>query len=160
MEPILQKSHRLHFFQYWRRSKQSTMGFTDTLWGGKEQEETLPNEDTPFNPNRSTQENMEAAPEYLKRQASKLYQMSREGHLSFRVLAFLGGVGMICAALYDFVDSIFADLGAGILITFYTFAFGVGICALEGKIVAFPVAWQRNMKFYFRILDFTWGRGR
>lgn len=67
---------------------------------------------------------------------------------------------MICASIYDFIDSIFEDLGSGILITFYTLAFGIGICALEGKVVSFPPQWQRNMKFYFRILDYTWGRGR
>mmetsp|Transcript_28814 Transcript_28814/g.47662 ORF Transcript_28814/g.47662 Transcript_28814/m.47662 type:complete len:134 (-) Transcript_28814:559-960(-) len=133
------------------------MGFMDKLWGGSKEEEA-PSEATPFN--RSTQENIQAAPEYLKRQASKLYELSKKGPLSFRVLAFLGGLGMICAAIYDFIDSIFEDLGSGILITFYTLAFGAGICALEGKIFSFPPSWQRNMKFYFRILDYTWGRGR
>ena len=116
-----------------------------------------PTEETPFA--RTTGENMRATPEYLKCQASKLYQLFQKGPVSFRVMAFLGGLGMIAAALYDFILNILIFSGAGLLISVYTVVFGAGICALEGRMFSFPASWQRSIKFYFRILDYTWGRG-
>ena len=62
-------------------------------------------EETPFL-RPSTEERFQAAPEYLKRQASKLYEMSKNGPLSFHIMAFLGGLALIVAALVDLDDII------------------------------------------------------
>jgi hypothetical protein len=137
-----------------------TMGLMDQMnpWSSREVVPTeMPTEETPFQ--HTAQENMKAAPEYLKQQALKLNKLSKEGPLSFRVMAFLGGLGMIVAALYDFISNIVFFSRAVIMISVYTLVFGAGICTLEGKIFSFPDSWQRGLKFYFRILDYTWGRG-
>lgn len=135
------------------------MGYFDQLWTRSREVDPslMATEETPLT--HTTSENVRAAPEYLKRQASKLYELSKNGPLSFRVMAFLGGLGMIVAALYDFISNILVLSGAGILISIYTLVFGAGICALEGRVFSFPTSWQRRMKFYFRVLDYTWGRG-
>ena len=136
------------------------MGFFDRLLTQSravDNEKIMVTEATPFA--QTTEENVRAAPDYLKRQASKLYELSKNGPLSFRIMAFLGGLGMVAAALYDFICNILVFSGAGILISIYTLVFGAGICALEGRVFSFPASWQRVIKFYFRILDYTWGRG-
>jgi hypothetical protein len=134
------------------------MGFMDRIMGNKPREvSSQPSEETPFN--RTVSENLQDAPDYIKRQASKLYQMSREGPLSFRIFAFLGGILMVAAGIYGFVDSFVINSGASLLIAIYSICFGVGICILEGRVFSFPEKWTRTVKFYFRILDFTWGRG-
>lgn len=130
------------------------MGFLDNILGNKDDPVT---ESTPLN--KTASENLQAAPDYLKRQASKLYEMSKEGPLSFRILAFLGGIGMIGAGVYDFVTSIIVFEAMEIVKAIYTMCFGVFICLLEGTIFEMPKDWQRKIKFYFRIIDFTWGRG-
>ena len=135
------------------------MGFFDSLLTRSRAVDTLQmaTEETPLA--HTAAENVRAAPEYLKRQASKLYELSKNGPLSFRVMAFMGGVGMIAAALFDFISNILVFSGAGILISIYTLVFGAGICALEGRVFSFPASWQGVIKFYFRVLDYTWGRG-
>ncbi|KAI2514191.1 hypothetical protein MHU86_84 [Fragilaria crotonensis] len=88
------------------------MGYFDQLWTRSREVDTsqMATEETPLT--HTTSENVRAAPEYLKRQASKLYELSKNGPLSFRVMAFLGGLGMIGAALYDFISNILVLSGS------------------------------------------------
>jgi len=118
--------------------------------------EAEPTEDTPLQSSSSSKTNENK----VKEGARKLFNITREGPLSFRILAFLGGIGMIVAGLIDIIaDSIVTFNPAGLLVALYAFIFGILICAIEGKRFDIPDHIEKTAKFYFRILDYTWGRG-
>lgn len=131
------------------------MGFTDALLSPfspkkEEPEESAPSEETPL---------AERTTGYLKRQGANLARISREGPLSFRILAFLGGILMVVASVVTFIESIVPVSLPGMLIAIYAFLFGVLIIVIEGKVFEVPEEMRRTAKFYFRVVDFTWGRG-
>lgn len=141
------------------------MGFIDNILSSKQAEKAAPSDKTPLNTNANHQlegtdyvvsATLEDGTDFLKRQASKLFQICREGPLSFRILAFFGGIGMVFASL---VHPIIHFSVPALVIAIYTFWFGVLICVVEGRVFDVPKSWQRTVKFYFRVLDFVWGRG-
>jgi hypothetical protein len=152
------RQRRLH-------NSSTKMGFMDNIWRSKQAKNAVPLESTPLNVNATNAGDgtdyvvsaaLEDGTDFLKKQASKLFQMCREGPLSFRILAFLGGIGMIFASL---VHPIIHFSVPALLIAFYTFWFGVLICVIEGRVFDVPKSWQSTVKFYFRVLDFVGGRG-
>lgn len=116
--------------------------------------EAEPTEDTPLQSSSSSNGNkVKEGAQFLRAQTAKLFEITQEGPLSFRILAFLGGIGMIVAGLIDIIaDSIMTFNPAGLLVALYAFIFGIIICAIEGKRFDIPDHIEKTAKFYFRIL--------
>lgn len=114
--------------------------------------ESEPTEGTPLSSSGSSGNKVKDGAEFVKAQTAKLFEMTQEGPLSFRILAFLGGIGMIVAGLIDIVADSMTFNPAGLLVALYAFIFGIIICAIEGKRFDIPDHIEKTAKFYFRIL--------
>mmetsp|Transcript_15606 Transcript_15606/g.23702 ORF Transcript_15606/g.23702 Transcript_15606/m.23702 type:complete len:272 (+) Transcript_15606:92-907(+) len=100
-----------------------------------------------------------AGKSYMKCTAEKVRDLATKGPLSFRVLAFLGGIAMVVSSLLDIVQQFLAFHPVNTLIALYTTVLGLIIVFLEGKEWACPVSFQRSIRHYAKFLEFTWGRG-
>mmetsp|Transcript_615 Transcript_615/g.820 ORF Transcript_615/g.820 Transcript_615/m.820 type:complete len:319 (+) Transcript_615:94-1050(+) len=101
-----------------------------------------------------------AAASFVNEQVGKVKRLATEGPLSFRVLAFLGGVAMIITSVLDWLGEIFRFSVLRALISVYTFIFGVFICILEGKMFVPDTAkYQLRVFSLAKFLKFVWGRG-
>lgn len=101
-----------------------------------------------------------AATAFVNEQVGKVRQLAEEGPLSFRVLAFLGGVAMIVTSVLDWIGELFGFSAHKFLISVYTFSFGIVICILEGRMfVPETHKYQQKLCNYVRLLKYVWGRG-
>lgn len=103
---------------------------------------------------------MGKAASFVNEQVGKVRQMATEGPLSFRVLAFLGGVAIIITSVLDLLGEIFHLSVIKAVVSVYTFIFGVFICILEGRtFVPETLKYQRKIVSLAKFLKFVWGRG-
>jgi len=111
-------------------------------------------------PSASSYQNVTASIVFVNEQVGKVRQLAEEGPLSFRVLAFLGGVAMIITSVLDWIGEIFGFNILKFLISVYTFLFGIIICILEGRMfVPETRKYQQKLIAYARLLKYVWGRG-
>ena len=89
-------------------------------------------------------------------------KVAEDGPLSFRVLAFLGGVLMIVTSILSVLSDVFTFSIMSSLISVYTFIFGLFILVLEGKMFM-PISavggYQQKLFSLVKCLQFVWGRG-
>eukprot|EP00565_Helicotheca_tamesis_P001378 CAMPEP_0185729832 /NCGR_PEP_ID=MMETSP1171-20130828/7470_1 /TAXON_ID=374046 /ORGANISM="Helicotheca tamensis, Strain CCMP826" /LENGTH=249 /DNA_ID=CAMNT_0028398757 /DNA_START=91 /DNA_END=840 /DNA_ORIENTATION=- len=90
--------------------------------------------------------------------ATKVKKARMEGPLSYRILAFLGGLAMIFSNGIAILDRFFSFNFTGSLIAIYGVIFGIIIAILEGG-WSCPTRIQSAIRFYAKFLEFTWGRG-
>jgi len=90
---------------------------------------------------------------------SNVKYLTEDGPLSFRILAFLGGIFMIIGSVLDLFDA--AELsGMQELITVFLWIFGVIIITLEGRPVGIQIPCFYNCIItMFGFFKFVWGRG-
>lgn len=114
----------------------------------------------PASSSNVSMQNVASAATFVNEQVGKVRQLAEEGPLSFRVLAFLGGVAMIVTSVLDWVGEIFAFKLLRCLISIYTFLFGIVICILEGRtFVPETHKYQQKLVGFAKILQYVWGRG-
>jgi len=100
------------------------------------------------------------AASFVNEQVGKVRQLATEGPLSFRVLAFLGGLAMVITSVLDWIADIFRLSAFRALISVYTFMFGTVILILEGKMfVPETCKYQKKMFGLAKFLRYVWGRG-
>lgn len=98
---------------------------------------------------------------YASSATRQVIEMAEVGPLPLRVLAFLGGVGMIVASILDAVKGlVHVDL-IHITISIYICLFGGIVCILEGPnfLPPFAATIQTSLHSQARFLRFRWGRG-
>jgi len=124
----------------------------------QQQHSDQPAESIPQSP--SYEQTVSAATAFVNEQVGKVRQLAEEGPLSFRVLAFLGGVAMIVTSVLDWIGELFGFSMHKFLISLYTFSFGIIICILEGRMFV-PETHKYQQKFiiYAKLLKYVWGRG-
>jgi len=124
----------------------------------QQQQSDQPVESIPQSP--SYEQTVSAATAFVNEQVGKVRQLAEEGPLSFRVLAFLGGVAMIVTSVLDWIGELFGFSMHKFLISLYTFSFGIIICILEGRMFV-PETHKYQQKFiiYAKLLKYVWGRG-
>jgi hypothetical protein len=81
-----------------------------------------------------------------------------EGPITFRVMAFIGGLAMIVSNGIAILNRIFSFQFAGAMIAMYGVIFGVVISVLEGPMSSSKRI-QASIRYYAKFLKFTWGRG-
>jgi len=94
---------------------------------------------------------------------NQMKHIATDGPLSYRALAFTGGIGMVVTSTSDWMGEIFTFSFIRALISVYTFLFGIIFCILEVHL------WFPSSVFFSRIreriheyanfLRFLWGRG-
>mmetsp|Transcript_22179 Transcript_22179/g.32740 ORF Transcript_22179/g.32740 Transcript_22179/m.32740 type:complete len:264 (+) Transcript_22179:98-889(+) len=98
--------------------------------------------------------------EKIRRQSQEAIQMVKEGRFTLHVFAFLGGIALVISSIIDTVESFINNDAAEVMISFYTLCLGCLIIVVDGsRKISFPKAWMYKIKFYFRIVDYAWGRG-
>lgn len=102
-----------------------------------------------------------AVSEKIRRQSIQALQLVKEGRFTVHVFAFLGGIALVISSIIDAIESFINNDPAEIMISLYTLCLGCLIIVVEGsRKISFPKAWMYNIKFYFRIVDYAWGRGK
>ena len=100
----------------------------------------------------------QAGTQFVNASAQKIHKDRTEGPLTYRAMAFMGGVAMIFSNVINIPSRFFSFHFAGALIAFYGTIFGVIITMLEG-----PGPCGRctgaGVRYYAKFLEFTWGRG-
>lgn len=123
----------------------------------KEDSKLLPKAD------ESIMEELRSIPKYVEKEVPELKRRIIEGNAFFRLLAFLAGLIMLTLSSFNVIFGITGITKADVVISTYTFVYGFIICLLE-----FDWLFRRNFcstqlrnatSFYFRVFDFTWGRG-
>lgn len=98
--------------------------------------------------------------EKIHNQSLEALQLVKEGRFTIHVFAFLGGIALVISSIIDTVESFINNDAAEVMISFYTLCLGCLIIVVEGsRKISFPKAWMYKIKFYFRIVDYAWGRG-
>lgn len=90
--------------------------------------------------------------------AEKIKKARAEGPMTYRVMAFIGGLAMIASNGIAILDRFFSFNFSGSLIAIYGVIFGIIISFLEGPIVC-SKRMQTGIRYYAKFLEFTWGRG-
>jgi hypothetical protein len=88
---------------------------------------------------------------------AEVKQMARDGDLSIRLLAQLGGLAMMFLSIMGFIMKIVNMEFLGALVEVYTFLMGLVVIILESK--AFPRRFEQSLNKYCLFLRFVWGRG-
>ena len=92
--------------------------------------------------------------------AEKIKKARAEGPMTYRIMAFLGGLAMIVSNGIAILDRFFSFNFSGALIAIYGVMFGIIISVLEGPIVVCSKReLQTAIRFYAKFLEYTWGRG-
>ena len=92
--------------------------------------------------------------------AEKIQAARREGPLTFRMLGFLGGLAMIISNGLSILERFFSFNFAGCLLAVYGVFFGVIIVLMDAPMpVICASRVQNGIRFYFKFLEYTWGRG-
>jgi hypothetical protein len=90
--------------------------------------------------------------------ADKIKRARMEGPLSYRVMAFMGGLAMIFSNGIAILDRFFSFRFASAMIALYNCIFGILIATIEGP----PMCSNRlgkGIRYYAKFLEYTWGRG-
>mmetsp|Transcript_20444 Transcript_20444/g.33871 ORF Transcript_20444/g.33871 Transcript_20444/m.33871 type:complete len:253 (+) Transcript_20444:111-869(+) len=90
--------------------------------------------------------------------AEKIKKARSEGPLTYRVMAFIGGLAMIASNGIAILDRFFSFRFASAMIALYNCVFGILIATLEGPgVCSRPLG--KGIRYYCKFLEFTWGRG-
>jgi len=88
---------------------------------------------------------------------------AEEGPAFFQVLAFMGGIAMIFTSIKDFQFEMASIEGVSpsfVIISVYTWMFGIFICGLEGRALMLNISSLHTLvSNYLKIYRFMWGRG-
>ena len=90
--------------------------------------------------------------------AEKIQKERTEGPLTYRTMAFVGGLAMIFSNGIAILERFFSFNFTGCLIAIYGVLFGILISFLEGPLVC-SRKFQAGIRYYCKFLEFTWGRG-
>jgi len=101
--------------------------------------------------------------EVVPHRINQMKHIATDGPLSYRALAFTGGVGMVVTSASDWMGEIFTFSFIRALISVYTFLFGSMFCILEVHLW-FPSSvsvarFRDKVHEYANFLRFLWGRG-
>lgn len=98
-----------------------------------------------------------------KNEISQARLLAEQGPTFMKILAFLGGAGMVFTSIVDFfqqmkgLDTMAPNFA---LISTYTWIFGFFIMGLEGSALMLHIpSLHRMVSNYMKILRFVWGRG-
>jgi len=95
---------------------------------------------------------------YVTTQTGKVVELAHEP-VAFQTLAYVGGFAMAITGLADLILAFQPFSFPGILVSTYSIVFGVIIAGLEGAKLDFPQNFETTVRFHFRVLDRTFGRG-
>lgn len=107
-------------------------------------------------------ENLEkagAVASVAKARLDELTRSAREGDISIRLLALLGGVALIAYSVLGFMQHILLFEIVKALIEIYAFALGLIIVILESRQLHLPESFLKSLYKYALFLKFVWGRG-
>mmetsp|Transcript_16930 Transcript_16930/g.38081 ORF Transcript_16930/g.38081 Transcript_16930/m.38081 type:complete len:259 (-) Transcript_16930:537-1313(-) len=96
---------------------------------------------------------------YVKKTARRIQDLATRGPLSFRVLAYLGGLAMAVTSAFDMISQFTSFHPVNTLVAFYTLLLGIVIVLLEGKQFSCPTYLVRGIHYYAKFLEYIWGRG-
>jgi len=88
-----------------------------------------------------------------------LQSLTHRGPMTFRVMAFLGGVAMVLQCFMGSFGKLLSFSPLSALIEVYCGAFGVVVVILEGQDLAFLTKFRAMLNEHAKFLTFTWGRG-
>lgn len=101
--------------------------------------------------------------EVVPHRINQMKHIATDGPLSYRALAFTGGVGMVVTSASDWAGEIFTFSFIRALISVYTFLFGMLFCILEIHLwfpsSAIVSRFREVVHEYASFLRFLWGRG-
>ena len=88
-------------------------------------------------------------------------QFATEGYLNFRLLAFAGGLAVICTSIESLSISIYESNYLRILLYLYTLCFGWIICLLEGQFIRLESIQNARGKIieFVPVFKYLYGRG-
>jgi hypothetical protein len=90
--------------------------------------------------------------------AEKIKKARSEGPLTYRVMAFIGGLAMIASNAIAILDRFFSFRFASAMIALYNTLFGILISIIEGPGVC-SRRLGKGIRWYAKFLEYTWGRG-
>jgi hypothetical protein len=90
--------------------------------------------------------------------AQKIQKARMEGPLTYRVMAFMGGLAMIFSNGIAILDRFFSFRFASAMIALYNCIFGILIATIEGPGVC-SNRLGKGIRYYAKFLEYTWGRG-
>jgi hypothetical protein len=90
--------------------------------------------------------------------ASSIQKDHTQGPTTYRLLALLGGIGMILSNGIAILDRFFSFRFTSALIALYNFIFGIFIVSIEAPGVL-SVDLAAKLRYYAKFLEYTWGRG-
>ena len=83
----------------------------------------------------------------------------KDGNFSLRLMALLGGLGLVVASVFGFLNRVLSLNIFSALIELYTCAGGFVILILEARLLNLPERFLENLYKYALFLKFVWGRG-
>jgi hypothetical protein len=95
----------------------------------------------------------------LNASAEQIRKALAEGPMTYRVMAFIGGLAMIVSNGIAILSRLFSFQFAGAVIAMYGVMFGIAISFLEGPPVVYSERVLASIRYYAKFLEFTWGRG-
>jgi len=90
--------------------------------------------------------------------AAKIKKDRMEGPMTYRVMAFIGGLAMIFSNSIAILDRFFSFRFASATIATYNCLFGILIATIEGPFFCSKRLGKR-VRYYAKFLEYTWGRG-
>ena len=98
-----------------------------------------------------------AGAQFVNQAANKIHRDRTEGPLTYRAMAFIGGLGLIATNVINGPSRFFSFHFAGAMISFYNFLFGWVIVFLEGP--GCGRCGGGRVRYFAKFLEFTAGRG-
>mmetsp|Transcript_3238 Transcript_3238/g.5478 ORF Transcript_3238/g.5478 Transcript_3238/m.5478 type:complete len:249 (+) Transcript_3238:22-768(+) len=99
-----------------------------------------------------------AGAQFVNASAEKIHKDRTEGPLTYRAMAFMGGLAMIPSNIINVPSRFFSFHFSGALIALYGTIFGIIITMLEGPGPCGKCT-GRGVRYYAKFLEYTWGRG-
>lgn len=109
--------------------------------------------------NLFSKENLDKAQTTAKTHLDQLAQSAREGDVSIRLLALLGGAALVIYSTLGFITHVLMLQFVRALVEIYTLVLGVIILVLESRQLHLPEAFLNRLYKYALFLKFVWGRG-
>jgi COPI associated protein len=104
-------------------------------------------------------ENLSSASTAARSRFSDLYQQTRTGDWSLRLLGLLSGVALIVASLLEVIVHFFTLHWIRLLIDLFLLATGLVLLVLESRQLNLPEPVLSNLYAHALFLKFVWGRG-
>jgi COPI associated protein len=104
-------------------------------------------------------ENLSSASSVAKARLNELYQQTRSGDWSLRLLGLISGVALVVASLLEVLVHFFTLHWIRVLIDLFLMATGLVLLVLESRQLNLPELVLSNLYAYALFLKFVWGRG-